>query len=318
MKRFFVFCMASAAIAGGNAAVLRVNNAANTSAQFSKVADALGAAQEGDVIILEPSSTSYGDFDVKVKVKIKGGGYYIGVNDVSYEGASSSKAGKIAVYNAGTEITGLECDEISLGVGANDVVITRNNVRTILLGGTFGYDITEENALSGVIIHQNKVCNISGPQYGAAATGIQVTNNIIPYSYGNEGCVRELRNSVIKYNTYGSGSDGAYRDITNSVFEYNMGGKPEDAGKTNTCTNNNSGTSANDYGSLYQILNDVPDYKYKEVDAAVSANHGAFAGDTPYVLSGVPSGPVIIDLELPNSVTQGEDLKVSVSVGIQK
>lgn len=317
MNRFLIFSLALGAIASSNAAVLRVNNAANTAAQFSNVADALGAAQDGDVIILEPSSESYGNFDVKVKVTIKGGGYFLDVNDVTNEGAASTKAADINIFAAGTTITGIECNKIAIAPGANDVIITRNRVTTVSLGGTFGYDITDENAVAGTIIHQNLVNFISGPQYGAKATGIQITNNIITYSPTNTS-VYKVKNSVIRYNTYGNDDSRCYGQIDNSVFEYNLGGSPEksDSSVGNSYNNNHPGGSYKLYGTSAQY--NLTDSKFKEVDATLSTQYGAFAGETPYVLSGVPSGPVIIDLELPNSVTKGEDLRVSVTVGVQK
>ncbi|MDE6028081.1 MAG: hypothetical protein K2G23_08425 [Muribaculaceae bacterium] len=319
MKRItFLFLSCMVAICAG-AATLRVNNAANTAAQFNNVKDALEAAQEGDVIIIEPSSQSYGDFEVGKKVTVKGGGYFLDVNDISYEGAAASIADNITVRAKEVTLTGLDCNSIILLPGANDVVITRNEIRSIKLGGTFGYDVTDENAISGTIIHQNFVYAISGPQYGAKATGIQVTNNIIPYSYGQDRCITSLRNSIIRNNTYGTNDDCAFRWIDNSVFEYNMGGKPEiTEGEGNTYINNHQGGSYQEYGSINQMINHIPDSKYEEVDASISAEHGAFAGETPYVLSGIPSGPVIKDLTLPNSVEKGEDLKVTVVIGTQK
>ncbi|MDE6340267.1 MAG: hypothetical protein K2K97_10850 [Muribaculaceae bacterium] len=320
MKRIFFMAAVGGLCLAGNAATLRVNNAANTAAEFNNVDAALEAAQDGDVIIIEPSSTSYGNFYVRKKVTIKGGGYLLDVNDISYEGAAASQADDITVYAAGTTITGMECNNITLAPGANNVIITRNHIKKeISLGGTFGYDYTDENAITGTIIHQNLLFYITGPQYGAQPTGLQITNNILPYSYGAETLVMRIRNSVIKYNTYGSDSACAFRWVNNCVFENNLGGQPEKAeGKDNTFRNNHPGGDANLYKGTKTSQLYVPDSQFKDVDATISTEHGAFAGETPYVLSGVPAGPVIIDLDLPTAVEKGEELKVAVTIGTQK
>ena len=54
---------------------------------------------------------------------------------------------------------------------------------------------------------------------------------------------------------------------------------------------------ANNAGSFTDI-----DYYNIDLPTGVKSTYGAFAGETPYVLSGVPSGPVIIDLDVPTTV----------------
>lgn len=316
--RIPVVLLAVLALSGANAATLRVNNVPSSGAQFTNVEEALEAASDGDVIILDASSESYGDFTIGKTITLKGTGYYLDTNGITKEGPASSKVGNIKITVPGVTITGLECHNISLGAGANSVVITRNAVNFIELGGTFGYDITEENAISGTIIHQNILNGIGGPAYGAKAVNTQITNNIIRYSYGNSTPIGRLRNAVIRYNTYGSGEDCAFRWVENSVFEHNLGGKPESTeGSQNSFVDNVSEASPKVYGDTY-FQTEFEDSIYKEVDATLSTEHGAFAGETPYVLSGVPAGPVILDVELPNAVVKGEDLNVTVTIGMQK
>ena len=45
---------------------------------------------------------------------------------------------------------------------------------------------------------------------------------------------------------------------------------------------------------------------------------GGFSCEDPYVLSGLPSGVRIEDIEMPESVVQGEDMKVTVKIGVSK
>jgi hypothetical protein len=48
------------------------------------------------------------------------------------------------------------------------------------------------------------------------------------------------------------------------------------------------------------------------------AGKGAFNGDDPYVISGIPAGPVIQDITVPATVEQGGTLNVTIKLGIQK
>ena len=61
---------------------------------------------------------------------------------------------------------------------------------------------------------------------------------------------------------------------------------------------------------VLEKLSDVPD--------EVMAQYGAFAGDDPYVISGIPAGPVIERLTVPVSVEEGSKLNVTIKLGLQK
>ena len=59
-------------------------------------------------------------------------------------------------------------------------------------------------------------------------------------------------------------------------------------------------------------------YSTIELPANVTSTYGAFAGDSPYVLAGVPSGPVIQDLVVPTTVEMGSKMNVTIKIGMQK
>ena len=46
--------------------------------------------------------------------------------------------------------------------------------------------------------------------------------------------------------------------------------------------------------------------------------YGAFAGNDPYILSGVPAGPVVQDLIVPTTVEKGSKMNVTIKVGVVK
>ena len=112
-------------------------------------------------------------------------------------------------------------------------------------------------------------------------------------------------NSVVKYNTF-----KYYLDPWNTdgcVFEYNIGASNNND-KRNTYVNNIEKSMYS--GNL--------DTVYMTKDAEISTEHGAFAGDDPYVISGIAPGPYIEDITVPVSVAQGNEMKVTVKIGTSR
>ncbi len=46
--------------------------------------------------------------------------------------------------------------------------------------------------------------------------------------------------------------------------------------------------------------------------------YGAFAGNDPYVISGIPAGPMIEELTIPTSVEEGSVMEVTIKFGTAK
>ena len=62
----------------------------------------------------------------------------------------------------------------------------------------------------------------------------------------------------------------------------------------------------------------IKNQQLSEEIAAAIADKGAFNGDDPYVISGIPAGPVIQDITVPASVAQGSTLNVTIKLGVQR
>lgn len=298
-----------ALLAGGviSAKTLRVNNVAGAMAPYTTVTAALEAAADGDVIILEGSPTSYGDFEVTKAVTIQGNGYFLDVNGYGTEGASPATVGTIEVKAENVKVTSLSARSIKL-YGSHNVV-TRCNTSNIWMGR----DSNTGLAVTDCIIHQNFV-NIIDGQYDLTSlvNNIQVTNNIILGGDQANQRITGLENCVIKYNTFSVSVGGrGLLDVQNSVIEYNFNGGCNNAGSTNTMVGNISNAECS-----YTTFDN--DKFVKDTIAPLSGNTGAFAGDDPYVLSGVAPGPRVEDLIVPASVEQGQDLKVTVKIGQSK
>jgi hypothetical protein len=105
--------------------------------------------------------------------------------------------------------------------------------------------------------------------------------------------------------------------MKNSTIEYNIykGDKVESGGSNNSTKLNKQITDSDiaDFSTYNAIDSD-----YKKVFEELTTEHGAFAGEDPYVISGVPSGPVIKDISTQTTVEKGDKLNVTINVSIQK
>ena len=70
-------------------------------------------------------------------------------------------------------------------------------------------------------------------------------------------------------------------------------------------------------GDLFKDAQTVADFKNTELPEGAKGK-GCFAGDDPFVISGVPAGPMIEKLDVPTSAEAGGTMKVSVKIGEAK
>ncbi len=287
------------------AKTLRVNNIPGSGAQYTNFKDAQDAASDGDIIIFDGSNTNYGKIEVVKKLTIQGPGYFLQDNNASSENISAACFEAITVKAEGAKVTGIVVNGYGDGLTlqANNVVVTRCRITIITLRKDFSY--TNE-AISNCIIHQNYITTrIQSDSYSAHATNLQITNNII-YAYNFMG----MDYSTISRNTFIYAS---YSNMENNVFEYNTGSILENGynhGDNIIRDNISHGYSSTDN-----------DQQIKDEEAKIAQNsggfkYGAFSGEDPYVLSGLSSGPRIQDIEMPETVVQGENLKVSVKIAV--
>lgn len=306
MKKIFLFLMALAVATTIGARTLRVNNVESEGAQYLTPADAMADAADGDVIILEASPKSYGDIVVNKAITLQGAGYFLNVNNKGSEGAANTEVGTITINAEGAKVSSVYAYKINMN--GDKTIVTRCNTQNITLGLEFSY---KERGVKDCIIHQNFIQNgLRGDNYSGTPSGIQITNNIFLISDNSSPNLYHLSNSTIAYNTFRRKTYYSY--IENCSFDHNIGLNIEDAGKSNSYTDNYIFTDSKTYSSA----GSKSDVEYKDIDKSLTSEAGAFAGSDPYRLSGRPSVPVIELLETPTSVVQGNDLKVSIKIGI--
>ena len=296
-----------------SAETFRVNNTPGSGAQYTTFDDAQKAASDGDVIIVDGSATSYGKIVVTKKITLKGPGYFLDQDESMNEAANPAKFEEIKVQAEGVTLTGLYItDDINLL--NNNIVVTRCNVPTIYLSKQYP---KSENAISNCIIHQNFIKYSIRSEYSNAlkSTYFQITENII--SCGHNAMFYRLDHATISRNTICPKYGLATPELSNCVFENNI--CPD---LTNSATTANGNTYNNNLflnSTPYSDINyNSTDREVKAIDETLTTTQGAFSGNDPYVLSGLPSGPMIQDVIMPESVAKGENLKVTVKIGSSK
>ncbi|MBE6317485.1 MAG: right-handed parallel beta-helix repeat-containing protein [Bacteroidales bacterium] len=317
MKKITLFIALAAITLSANAKVLRVSNVAGSSAPYTNYYDAQNDAVDGDTIMFDGSNTIHYPSDtmfINKKVVVMGPGYWLDKNNQTKENASSAKFHVVSLVAEGAQIVGLEIER-GLKIDAPKTVVKRcyiysgsglyDNVK--LMGNANNVIISQNYIIGGIFIDGNK-----------HKEGIFITNNIIEHTTYSG--ISGLANSTIANNTFACYLND--RVVTNNmkgcIIENNIGG-----------IFNSSSNSACTYNNNYQVPNDnlispksgelASDKQVYDIETMLSNGiYGAFAGEDPYVLSGVPAGPVIEDVEVPASVAKGKELNVTVKIGISK
>lgn len=305
-------CMAMTA----QATILRVSNVTNSGAPYSTIQDALTAAEVGDTIMVDGSSTNYkilNGLQFTKRVVLMGPGYLLTENGVLANGNASAVVESSFTFSdeaAGTIIQGMTF-KADLNIQTPNVVITRCKIDG---------NVRISSGATNVVIHQNLISSRVGGTDSVDPVNVQITNNIFTKKLDfTGGIVHDITESRFANNTFTSYAGGSYVPIANftsSTIENNIFLHPELSFSSCTMNNNYWGGSDSPYRDL------TNDLQIKNADtsaiAEAIADKGAFAGDDPYVISGIPAGPVIQDITVPASVEQGKTLNVTIKLGVQR
>ena len=300
MKKTVLFVAAMAMSFAANATILRVSNVTGSSAPYTTFNAALGAAVDGDTIMVDASPTNYGAVEIDKRVVVIGPGFNLVRNGIVEEGANCANFDGITVKAEGVVLQGIQSTGTSTSVGGITIKAHKVVVNRCRPG-----KITFRDA-SNSIISQNYVeGGVEGYGSSAEESYIQITNNFV------EGRISSLHYSYIAYNTM----SGIF-SLKNCTLEHNWSLKELSDGNGNSFTDNYFSSA---YSKVWNNSSHTEgDVAAVEVDETLRSTYGAFAGDHPYVLSGVPAGPVVKDLIVPTTVEKGSKLQVTIKVGIQQ
>ncbi len=343
MKKILTFILLGVGALSHAQTVRRVNKTPglNDPAIYTNVQAAHDASAAGDIIYIEPTDIdggAYGSVTFNRRITLIGTGYDLSTTPNTSFDKRKVTMSQITLENgsAGSVVMGMDVSYIII----RDIncTITRciiSNVdfarAQILLGGVFSYG-------NNATITNNRInSTISGGQ----ATNAIISNNIGSFS------ISELTGAVINYNTFNcnSGSprfnniDGS--TITNNIFDARdrvVGYILIDATSNGTTISNNlctniaalptGGGNVNSTNQNLVFITGNPwavsPYIDNNLQLATSSPArtvgpggtpiGAFAGNNPYVLSGVPNVPVITTFFNTGAGTTATPLNVTISV----
>lgn len=327
--------------------VRRVNKTPglNDPAIYSSVQEAHDNSADGDIIYVEPTDVANGFYDdvtFNRRVTLIGTGYdlrttpntsfdkrQVSINNITLENGSAGSVimgmaiGYVNIRDINCTVTRCGLQSISMGQA------------TILLGGVYSYG-------NNPTITNCRLVSISGGQ----ATNAIISNNIFTSPPYYQSTINELTGAVINYNTIYcsdgprfSNVDGS--TITNNIFDArdrlvgylvmdgasngttvsnnlctNIAGLPTGGGNVNSTNPNLVFITANPWAVSPYIDNNIQLATSSPAKTVGPGGTpiGAFAGNNPYVLSGVPNVPVITTFFNTGAGTTATPLNVTISV----
>lgn len=134
---------------------------------FTTFAAAIAAASNGDTILLQPSTGSYGNLTINKSITVKGMGHAPTLNN-----GESSSTGNISITASNIKLTGLFINgTITGGNNISNLLVEDCNVGAVVLQGTSNSGHT----LRGNIINAHIMLNTSY----ANSSNFTITNNLI-------------------------------------------------------------------------------------------------------------------------------------------
>jgi hypothetical protein len=344
----FVWCSGSA----DAQTIRRVNNNDGMTGTnvYATVQAAHDAASNGDIILVEPSVTSYGDLKCAKNLKIYGNGYWLDKNGGNLKAnLLSSKLGAVEFVpgSNGSEIYGCELSSWFWIQAASDITIARNRYSSLYIEGRYvpPVGVAQYANVTDILFTQNYGGLIDLIGYTVEGVDYTVSNTTVTNNYivGAITTRSPVGNSVIKYNTIQPGS----MTLLNAVFENNIliysstGSFDVVERLTGQFTASNSSlnyniNSANLFGAgigtgnqngidltLHFIaptpdMSDDAQLRLKDDSALKSAGDGGtevgmFGGIAPYVISGIPAIPAITNLKTTGTGSNSVPITVTFS-----
>jgi hypothetical protein len=331
------------------AKIWRVNNNTGVQADFTTLQAAHDGASSGDTLHVEGSPTNYGSVQLTKKLTLLGPGYYLAENPNTQAFLQTAKVTTVYFYvgSEGSSITGFDFDTYTVEIYANDIVVRKNNFARNAGGlhdyytgaiNTHGQSNNGSIAVTNIIIAQNYGMRVSVNQ---PSSGILITGNYIgAYGYlGDDAtqiCLSTHQNAniIIENNIFRRGKVVAYNSaITNNIM---YAGTYEGSGNlasNNLCSGTQFPASNNnkqnvDMSTVFVgVGTDIStdgQWKLKAGSPALGAGYGStnakkidagmFSGNTPYVLSGMPSMPAIYFFENQPVGSNSDPINVSIKV----
>lgn len=304
-----------------------VNNNPNQYADFTTLQEAVDGANDGDVLMIQPSPTSYGDADILKSLTIVGGGYLKDYNASILGSEWESEINNINLYlgSDGSIIKGIEV--YTIDIYTSDILIEHcyfpydnTSINVDGTGSSSNLGLSWNN-ISNIKINKNRI-------HGDVYVRDTVENCVIRNNYLDR-VVNSIDNhTLLVYNTFTQ----TVSPGDNIIF-YNNIVKSGSISECNTCLSANISYNIAS-GSVPAIYNNIGDIDMTTVFVS-GATHaiiddpsnpaigtgingedlGMHGGDDSYVSYGIPDHPEIYFLSSPAMQTpESGGLPVEVKV----
>ncbi len=317
MIRTLVLLAASLLALNTHAAILRVNNT-GVPAPYTNFSVAHTAAQNGDTIHVEASPINYGSHFVSKQLVILGPGYFLGQNAQTQVGLASATFTWLSwnAGSAGTVVSGLTFSGATT-INHSNIRIERCRFLGVLnfygSGSVNGVQVIGCYLQAGmeVLAGQPPITNttlanniILGTLVANSSMAGEFVNNTVRNAA--ETPAFSLSNMIVRNNIFDC-------EVTpgNNVFLHNLfRTAPVPAGEGNE-VNVDMATmfAGGTVDNQWQLAPGAP---------AIAAGDngedcGAFGGNEPYRLSGIPAVPSIFGMTAPSTIGVGVPLPVTMS-----
>lgn len=298
------------------------------SADFGDLDSAISEASPGDTLLLAGSSNSYGNASLDKELHLIGPGWNIKENFPDASPAQGAQIDLITFKNdsaSGSSFTSLQITALALS-NVSDIMIQR--VRPRGDSPTATTTVSMSN-VANIYLRQNYRLSISGYATNPNIDNLKVLNNILAHRTRIHATNAQIEHNLIldgpfdiagatlRYNILFPGSDASV-DLSDSLAEYNVSNQSSSTdplGKGFWAGDNNVNDAeaatlfveAGTFDSQYKLApkSDASNINKTGIDA------GPFGGSRPYVLSGMPSVPVIFQIEAPATAEAGELISIS-------
>ncbi|HEX7412889.1 MAG TPA: hypothetical protein VF411_02505 [Bacteroidia bacterium] len=312
----------------------RVNNNPGMGANFTSFQTAHDSCQTGDTLYVEGTTISYGSVTISKKISVIGPGFFLGQNPQTQVNPTSALFTQVScnMGSAGTYLTGLDMQVLSLAIGVNNIVIKRNHIGCPTCQGisypTYAVLFLTGNNANILIIQNYIIGNGNNPfAIFSGCSNVTIANNYIQTMGGNSVITMDPAASAIVSNNILVGAQNAWLTIYNSPVNNNIviflpvGSSSSTIGSGCSYHNNFSNTATfdttggnpnhnhdgvlpatlfvNSFSSdgMYKLISGSP-----AIGAGISGEDcGIFGGLDPYVLSGIPTVPSIYFFAAPTS-----------------
>jgi len=316
-----------------NATIWRVNNTNGVDADFTTITSAIGSASvlNGDTLHIEPSSTSYGSFTLTKRLILIGNGYFLGGTNgnaglQANENTSEFSIITLSTGSNGSKFLGLEFNRFTFAnvAGLGDYLVENCHLEYGILGLPNNQTITDvtfskcaisrylDFSNTNATLHNFTIENCiyySSTAYSmdmlanTASTNLVFRNNTL-----NSHRFSNITGFYVANNIFLRNAASTFNScvVKNNLFVFNQTGIT--IGPLSTNGNNLvSQTRASlivDTGSedgKFQLAVGSPAIGGGVDIGSTKPDCGAFGGNDPYVLSGIPAVPSIYSFSFPNS-----------------